>query len=197
MTNQNSIEYIPEISKNKLDDLSNDNKISQRISKNSKSNNYRIPISINKKIKSAFKIALENDGIDIMYPNDFIERVYTYLSEDNKSEQMEGCRCRIEIFVKTFIFFLVNWKFPLLEKTFDIKENFLKILLKKQLFKCSYLKHNTIGSYKKNDNLQVKNYFIIFNVIKSIEYKYGNYHLDLSVHQRFRARNHGNHKCFA
>jgi len=179
MNSEKKDEYTPENSNNNnmidLSNNNNDNKVSHRksLSKNSKINNFRIPISINKNIKSAFKIALEKEGIDIMSPNNFIEAVYTYLSEDNKSEHIEGCRCRIEIFVKTFIFFLVNWKFPLLEQTFDIKENLLKILLKKQLFKCNYLKHHNVESYKKKDNLQEKNYFIIFNVIKSIEYKYG------------------------
>ena len=171
MNNKKLIEKTTENPSNKNDN-ENTKKYQRNNSPTQVTNNFLIPISINRNIKSAFKVAIEKHGIDIMNPEDFIELVYTYLSEENKTEQMEGYRCRIEIFVKTFIFFLVHWKFSLLEQTFDIKENFIKSLLKKQLFKCHYLKHHTVEGYKKKDHLQEKNYFIIYNVIKLIEYKY-------------------------
>ena len=145
----------------------NDNPLGPR------SNSYSIPISINKSIKSAFNIVLQSIGIDIMNPTDFIEAIYSYLLEENNSQRTEEFKKKIENFVKNFIFFLVNCKFSSLEQTFGVEENFLKILLKKQLFKCNYLRHHSIESYKKKDNIQEKNFFIIYNVIKSIEYKYG------------------------
>ncbi len=157
---------------NKADNNSNNINMQQEKSSTNNNNNYLIPISINKNIKSAFKKELEIHGIDIMNPNDFIEKVFSNLYKEKNPEEMEACKCRIEIFVKTFIFFLVNWKFSLLEETFEVNENYIKSLLKKQLFKCNYLKMHSIEEYKKKDNLQERNYFIIFNVIKSIEYKY-------------------------
>jgi len=145
----------------------NDNQMGAR------SNSYSIPISINKPIKYAFNIVLHSVGIDIMNPKDFIEAIYSYLLEEKNSQRTEEFKKKIENFVKTFIFFLVNCKFSSLEQTFGVEENFLKILLKKQLFKCNYLRHHSTESYKKKDNLQEKNFFIIYNIIKSIEYKYG------------------------
>ena len=137
------------------------------------SNNNKIPISINKKIKSIFKYALNEIGIDIMNPKNFIDKLLNmYISQETQSKEKNEYRDRVENFVKTFIFLLVNWKFSLLEKTFDVKENILKLLLKKQLFKCNYLSNHPIDVYKKKEKLQIKNLFVIFNVIKSIEYKY-------------------------
>ena len=149
--------------------------------------NKKIPISINKKIKSIFKYALNEIGIDIMNPKNFInELLNMYLQEENLTQETMEYRTRVETFVKTFIFLLVNWKFSLIEKTFDVKENILKLLLKKQIFKCNYLSNSTIDEYLKNENISnstideylknenimMQNLYIIFNVIKSIEYKY-------------------------
>ena len=135
--------------------------------------NRKIPIQINKKIKSIFKYALNEIGIDIMNPKNFInELLNMYLQEENLTQETMEYRTRVETFVKTFIFLLVNWKFSLIEKTFDVKENILKLLLKKQIFKCNYLSNSTIDEYLKNENIMMQNLYIIFNVIKSIEYKY-------------------------
>ena len=135
--------------------------------------NMKFPISINKKIKSIFKYALNEIGIDIMNPKNFInELLNMYLQEENLTQETMEYRTRVETFVKTFIFLLVNWKFSLIEKTFDVKENILKLLLKKQIFKCNYLSNSTIDEYLKNENIMMQNLYIIFNVIKSIEYKY-------------------------
>lgn len=137
----------------------------------SESNNDKITISINKTIKSAFKMALEKEGIDIMNPTNFIEAIYSYLPEEKNSEPVGQCKSRISIFVKSFIFFLVNWNFSLLEQTFDVNEMFLKILMKKQLFKCYYLQHLQVEEYKNKKNLQERNYHIIYDIINFIELK--------------------------
>ena len=135
--------------------------------------NLKIPISINKKLKSIFKYALNEMGIDIMNPKNFIDELLNmYLQEENLIQETKEHRTRVENFVKTFIYLLVNWKFSFLENAFDVKENILKLLLKKQIFKCNYLNNSTIEEYKKNEKLQVRNLFVIYNVIKSIEYKY-------------------------
>ena len=135
--------------------------------------NMKIPISINKKIKSIFKYAINEIGIDIMDPKNFIDQLLImYLQEENQIQETKEHRIRVENFVKTFIFLLVNWKFSLIEKTFDVKESILKLLLKKQIFKCNYLSNSTVEEYRKNEKLLMKNLLIIFNVIKSIEYKY-------------------------
>ena len=135
--------------------------------------NMKIPISINKKIKSIFKYALNEIGIDIMNPKYFIDQLLImYLQEEKQTQETKEHRIRVENFVKTFIFLLVNWKFSLIEKTFDVKENILKLLLKKQIFKCNYLSNSTVEEYRKNEKLLMQNLLIIFNVIKSIEYKY-------------------------
>ena len=135
--------------------------------------NLKIPISINKKLKSIFKYALNEIGIDIMNPKNFIDELLNmYLQEENLIQETKEHRTRVENFVKTFIYLLVNWKFSFLENAFDVKENILKLLLKKQIFKCNYLNNSTIEEYKKNEKLQVRNLFVIYNVIKSIEYKY-------------------------
>ena len=153
--------------------FSNINNISSKNPLNNISDdNYKIPISINKNIKSAFIIVLNKIGIDILNPKDFIQAIYNFILKETNSPQIEDYENRIEGFVKTFIFFLVNWKFSSLEQTFGVEENIIKILLKKQLFKCNYLRLHNIESYKSNDNLKEKNYFIIYNIIKSIEYKY-------------------------
>ena len=133
----------------------------------------KIPISINKKIKSIFKYAINEIGIDIMDPKNFIDQLLImYLQEENQIQETKEHRIRVENFVKTFIFLLVNWKFSLIEKTFDVKESILKLLLKKQIFKCNYLSNSTVEEYRKNEKLLMQNLLIIFNVIKSIEYKY-------------------------
>lgn len=151
----------------------NKNNSSIGLSPTINNNNSKIPISINIKIKSIFKYAINEIGIDIMNPKNFIdELLIMYLQEENLVQETREHRIRVENFVKTFIFLLVNLKFSLLEKTFDVKENILKDLLKKQIFRCNYLSNSTIDTYKKNDKLQVKNLFVIFNVIKAIEYKY-------------------------
>ena len=135
--------------------------------------NLKIPISINKKLKSIFKYALNEIGIDIMNPKNFIDELLNmYLQEENLIQETKEHRTRVENFVKTFIYLLVNWKFSFLENAFDVKENILKLLLKKQIFKCNYLNNSTIEEYKKNEKLIVRNLFVIYNVIKSIEYKY-------------------------
>ena len=135
--------------------------------------NIKIPISINKKIKSIFKYALNEIGIDIMNPKKFIDELLNmYLQEENQMQETKEHRIRVENFVKTFIFLLVNWKFSLLEKTFDVKENLLKLLLKKQIFKCNYLSNSTVEDYRKKEKILIKNLNVIFNVIKLIEYKY-------------------------
>ena len=135
--------------------------------------NMKIPISINKKIKSIFKYAINEIGIDIMDPKNFIDQLLImYLQEENQIQETIEHRIRVENFVKTFIFLLVNWKFSLIEKTFDVKESILKLLLKKQIFKCNYLSNSTVEEYRKNEKLLMQNLLIIFNVIKSIEYKY-------------------------
>ena len=133
--------------------------------------NRKIPISINKKIKSIFKYALNEIGIDIMNPKNFInELLNMYLQEENLTQETMEYRTRVETFVKTFIFLLVNWKFSLIEKTFDVKENILKLLLKKQIFKCNYLSNSTIDEYLKNENIMMQNLYIIFNVINILIY---------------------------
>ena len=153
-----------------LNSTTENNKINSSIKLSS---NMKIPISINKKIKSIFKYALNEIGIDIMNPKNFIDQLLImYLQEENQIEETKEHRIRVENFVKTFIFLLVNWKFSLIEKTFDVKENILKLLLKKQIFKCNYLSNSSIDEYIKHEKLIIKNLFIIFNVIKSIEYKY-------------------------
>lgn len=135
--------------------------------------NMKIPISINKKIKSIFKYAINEIGIDIMDPKNFIDQLLImYLQEENQIQETKEHRIRVENFVKTFIFLLVNWKFSLIEKTFDVKESILKLLLKKMIFKCNYLSNSTVEEYRKNEKLLMQNLLIIFNVIKSIEYKY-------------------------
>ena len=135
--------------------------------------NMKIPISINKKIKSIFKYAINEIGIDLMDPKNFIDQLLImYLQEENQIQETKEHRIRVENFVKTFIFLLVNWKFSLIEKTFDVKESILKLLLKKQIFKCNYLSNSTVEEYRKNEKLLMQNLLIIFNVIKSIEYKY-------------------------
>ena len=135
--------------------------------------NLKIPISINKKLKSIFKYALNEIGIDIMNPKNFIDELLNmYLQEENLIQETKEHRTKVENFVKTFIYLLVNWKFSFLENAFDVKENILKLLLKKQIFKCNYLNNSTIEEYKKNEKLQDRNLFVIYNVIKSIEYKY-------------------------
>lgn len=160
---------------NKNDSMIN---VIDNINKNNSSikmnpNNLKIPISINKKLKSIFKYALNEIGIDIMNPKNFIDELLNmYLQEENLIQETKEHRTRVENFVKTFIYLLVNWKFSLLEKAFDVKENILKLLLKKQIFKCNYLNNSTIEEYKKKEKLQVRNLFVIYNVIKSIEYKY-------------------------
>lgn len=160
---------------NKNDSMIN---VIDNINKNNSSikmnpNNLKIPISINKKLKSIFKYALNEIGIDIMNPKNFIDELLNmYLQEENLIQETKEHRTRVENFVKTFIYLLVNWKFSLLEKAFDVKENILKLLLKKQIFKCNYLNNLNIEEYKKKEKLQVRNLFVIYNVIKSIEYKY-------------------------
>ena len=128
--------------------------------------NMKIPISINKKIKSIFKYALNEIGIDIMNPKYFIDQLLImYLQEEKQTQETKEHRIRVENFVKTFIFLLVNWKFSLIEKTFDVKENILKLLLKKQIFKCNYLSNSTVEEYRKNEKILVRNLAVIFNVI--------------------------------
>ena len=142
-------------------------------SSNKMNTNLKIPISINKKLKSIFKYALNEIGIDIMNPKNFIDELLNmYLQEENLIQETKEHRTKVENFVKTFIYLLVNWKFSFLENAFDVKENILKLLLKKQIFKCNYLNNSTIEEYKKNEKLQERNLFVIYNVIKSIEYKY-------------------------
>ena len=126
------------------------------------SSNMKIPISINKKIKSIFKYALNEIGIDIMNPKNFIDQLLNmYLQEENLIQETKEHRNRVENFVKTFIFLLVNWKFSLIEKTFDVKENILKLLLKKQILKCNYLSNSSVEEYVKNEKLLIKNLFLI------------------------------------
>ena len=123
--------------------------------------NEKIPISINKKIKSIFKYALNEIGIDIMNPKNFIDELLNmYLQEENLTKETKEYRTRVENFVKTFIFLLVNWKFSLIEKTFDVKENILKLLLKKQIFKCNYLSNTTVDDYIKI----LHHYILIFQI---------------------------------
>ena len=142
-------------------------------SSNKMNTNLKIPISINKKLKSIFKYALNEIGIDIMNPKNFIDELLNmYLQEENLIQETKEHRTKVENFVKTFIYLLVNWKFSFLENAFDVKENILKLLLKKQIFKCNYLNNSTIEEYKINEKLQERNLFVIYNVIKSIEYKY-------------------------
>ena len=131
--------------------------------------NLKIPISINKKLKSIFKYALNEIGIDIMNPKNFIDELLNmYLQEENLIQETKEHRTKVENFVKTFIYLLVNWKFSFLENAFDVKENILKLLLKKQIFKCNYLNNSTIEEYKKNEKLQERNLFVIYNVIKMV-----------------------------
>jgi len=147
--------------------------------------NMKIPISINKKIKSIFKYAINEIGIDIMDPKNFIDQLLImYLQEENQIQETKEHRIRVENFVKTFIFLLVNWKFSLIEKTFDVKESILKLLLKKQIFKCNYLSNSTVEEYRKNEKLLMQNLLIIFNVIKSIEYKYSIPIVGIEIYQK-------------
>ena len=154
-----------------MNSLNNINKNNSSIEINP--NNVKIPISINKKLKSIFKYVINEIGIDIMNPKNFIDELLNmYLQDENIIQETKEHRTKVENFVKTFIFLLVNWKFSLLEKAFDVKENILKLLLKKQIFKCNYLNNTTIENYKLNEKTQIRNLCVIYNVIKSIEYKY-------------------------
>ena len=83
--------------------------------------NLKIPISINKKLKSIFKYALNEIGIDIMNPKNFIDELLNmYLQEENLIQETKEHRTKVENFVKTFIYLLVNWKFSFLENAFDV-----------------------------------------------------------------------------
>ena len=165
---------------NILDDSSDNNasnissSLKDSASKDGEIKNEKIPILINKPIKEAFNITLEEKGIDIMNPERFIDAVYINLSKKHKDIQVNFCKFRIQMFVKSFIFFLVNWKFSVIEEIFGINEKLIKVLFKKQLFKCLYLEHHTIEEYKKKKDLQRKNYEFIFDIIKDNEYKYDN-----------------------
>ena len=69
---------------------------------------------------------------------------YIEIDKSKVMQEINEHRTRVENFVKTFIYLLVNWKFSFLENAFDVKENILKLLLKKQIFKCNYLNNSTI-----------------------------------------------------
>ena len=164
---------------NVLDDSSDNNisnisSIKDSASKEGEIKNELIPVLINKPIKEAFKITLEERGIDIMNPERFIDAVYANLSKENKDIQFNFCKFRIQMFVKSFIFFLVNWKFSVIEEVFGINEKYIKALFKKQLFKCLYLQHHTVEEYKKKKDLIEQNYEFIYHTIKTNEYKYIN-----------------------
>ena len=164
---------------NVLDDSSDNNisnisSIKDSASKEGEIKNELIPVLINKPIKEAFKITLEERGIDIMNPERFIDAVYINLSKENKDIQFNFCKFRIQMFVKSFIFFLVNWKFSVIEEVFGINEKYIKALFKKQLFKCLYLQHHTVEEYKKKKDLIEQNYEFIYHTIKTNEYKYIN-----------------------
>ena len=165
---------------NNVLDESSDNNISNissmrdSASKEGETKNEKIPVLINKHIKEAFKFTLEERGIDIMNPERFIDAVYANLSRENKDIQFNCCKFRIQMFVKSFIFFLVNWKFSVIEEIFGLTEQFIKVLFKKQLFKCLYLQHHTVEEYRKKKDLIKKNYEFIFDTIKANEFKYGN-----------------------
>ena len=99
-----------------------------------------------------------------MNPKNFIDKLLNiYISQETQSKEKNEYRDRVENFVKTFIFLLVNWKFSLLEKTFDVKENILKLLLKKQLFKCNYLSNHPIDVYKKKRSCRLR-IFLLFSM---------------------------------
>ena len=164
---------------NVLDDstdnnISNISSMKDSVSKEGEIKNELIPVLINKPIKEAFKITLEERGIDIMNPERFIDAVYANLSKENKDIQFNFCKFRIQMFVKSFIFFLVNWKFSVIEEVFGINEKYIKALFKKQLFKCLYLQHHTVEEYKKKKDLIEQNYEFIYHTIKTNEYKYIN-----------------------
>ena len=141
---------------------------------NSQLNNNGKIQELNKQdLKEAFKIVIEKEGIDIMNLKYTIDSVYDYLVKNNKSPKREDCLNKVKKFVEIFVHCLLNWKFPNLDKAFQFNENFVKILLKKHLFKFKYLREcKSVEEYKTQSNLQEKNYEIIFNVIKAIEYKY-------------------------
>ena len=155
---------------NILDDSSDNNasnissSLKDSASKDGEIKNEKIPILINKPIKEAFNITLEEKGIDIMNPERFIDAVYINLSKEHKDIQFKFCKFRIQMFVKSFIFFLVNWKFSVIEEIFGINEKLIKVLFKKQLFKCLYLQHHTIEEYKKKKDLQ-KKIMILFLIL--------------------------------
>ena len=158
---------------NPANDVNNKNANKNNTSMEIEDNNVKVPISINKKIKSIFKYVLEEYGMDIMNPKNFIDVLLNmYLEEEHLTQETKEDRLQVEHFVRTFIFLLVNWKFSYLEKTFNITDSLLKHLLKKQILKCYYLSNLTIDEYRKKARVQCENFKIIFEVIKSIEYKY-------------------------
>ena len=165
---------------NNVLDESSDNNISNissmrdSVSKEGETKNEKIPVLINKHIKEAFKFTLEERGIDIMNPERFIDAVYANLSRENKDIQVNCCKPQIQAFVKSFIFFLVNNKFSFTEEIFGLSEQFIKALLKKQLFKCLYLQQYTVEDYRKKKDLTKQNHEFISDTIKANELKYGN-----------------------
>ena len=147
----------------------NDKTTSQKVVSN---DNNTINISINCAIKSILKIVLDKEGINIFNPSNCIEIIYQYIPDEIKYNNITKWKCRIESFVNTFISLIKNVKKSVVAKAYDIDEKVIDKLLLKELFKALYLQSPfaSIELYKKNEHFQMKNYKIIFTIIKMLEY---------------------------
>ena len=172
VTRDNSFNNV--LDKSSDNNISNISSMRDSASKEGETKNEKILVLINKPIKEAFKFTIEERGIDIMNPERFIDAVYANLSRENKDIQVNCCKPQIQAFVKSFIFFLVNNKFSFTEEIFGLTEQFIKALLKKQLFKCLYLQQHTVEDYRKKKDLTKQNHEFISDTIKANELKYGN-----------------------
>ena len=153
-------------------EINNIDKISsQKIFSNK---NHIINISINRMIKSVLKKVLEKEGINIYNPTNCIEAIYQSIPDENKNKNMTEWKCRIESFVSTFISLIKTVKKSVVAQAYGIDEKIIDKLLLKELFKVLYLNNRfaSIELYKKNSDSQLKNYKIIFTIIKSLEYSY-------------------------
>ena len=172
VTRDNSFNNV--LDKSSDNNISNISSMRDSASKEGETKNEKILVLINKPIKEEFKFTIEERGIDIMNPERFIDAVYANLSRENKDIQVNCCKPQIQAFVKSFIFFLVNNKFSFTEEIFGLSEQFIKALLKKQLFKCLYLQQYTVEDYRKKKDLTKQNHEFISDTIKANELKYGN-----------------------
>ena len=163
-------------------DTSGDSSEINNIDKNSnlknysnRNNNTGINVQINHVISLIFKKILEEEGINLDKPRKCIEVIYQYIPDENKYKNITEWKFRIETFLKTFIYFLNNVKIPAVARTFGIDENIINDLVLKQYFKEKYLNNlsASVEIYKQRFNSQLRNYKIIYTIIKDLEYKHG------------------------